>query len=229
MSSCLVARDSSAAPAPSGRPCCRPAWTFRSSTPSRSPYTLPMRWSRRVCRTVSSRTLLRAARPSPDIVSRNLPMAGKLDHGITSSRRTTNGEIQIMIPRRYFVSLAAILPWLSPWAFADSSDTKLEEIVVTAQKREQSFNVVGIAVSVLSSADIADAGIKTLVDVASQTPNLQMKNVLGNSITNVSIRGIGLNDYAVNNNPAAGIYVDNVYLVSPAMLTFGLFDIDRIA
>src|ERR1700722_2488841 len=55
-----------------------------------------------------------------------------------------------------------------------------------------------------------------------------MKNVLGNSITNVSIRGIGLNDYAVNNNPAAGIYVDNVYLVSPAMLTFGLFDIDRI-
>jgi iron complex outermembrane recepter protein len=133
-----------------------------------------------------------------------------------------------MIPRRYFVSLAAILPWLSPWAFADSSDTKLEEIVVTAQKREQSFNDVGIAVSVLSSADIADAGIKTLVDVASQTPNLQMKNVLGNSITNVSIRGIGLNDYAVNNNPAAGIYVDNVYLVSPAMLTFGLFDIDRI-
>src|SRR3984957_7760566 len=133
-----------------------------------------------------------------------------------------------MIPRRDFVSLAAILPRLSPWPFPAPSGTKLEEIVVTAQKREQSFNDVGIAVSVLSSADIADAGIKTLVDVASQTPNLQMKNVLGNSITNVSIRGIGLNDYAVNNNPAAGIYVDNVYLVSPAMLTFGLFDIDRI-
>src|SRR6267142_572395 len=134
----------------------------------------------------------------------------------------------MMIRHRYLVSLAAILPWLSPWVFADSSDAQLEEVVVTAQKREQSFNDVGIAVSVLSSADIADAGIKTLVDVASQTPNVQMKNVLGNSITNVSIRGIGLNEYAVNNNPAAGIYVDNVYLVSPAMLTFGLFDIDRI-
>ncbi|MBO0741253.1 MAG: TonB-dependent receptor plug domain-containing protein, partial [Hyphomicrobiaceae bacterium] len=134
----------------------------------------------------------------------------------------------MMICRRYFGSLAAILPWFSPCAFADSTDTQLEEIVVTAQKREQNFNDVGVAISVLSSADVAAAGIKTLVDVASQTPNLQMKNVLGNSITNVSIRGIGLNDYAVNNNPAAGIYVDNVYLVSPAMLTFGLFDIDRI-
>src|SRR5215467_7242878 len=96
--------------------------------------------------------------------------------------------------RPYVASLAAGIACLSPAAFADSSDTQLEEIVVTAQKREQSFNDVGLAVSVLSAADIAAAGIKSLVDVASQTPNLQMKNVLGNSITNVSIRGIGLND-----------------------------------
>src|SRR3546814_18518083 len=65
-------------------------------------------------------------------------------------------------------------------------------------------------------------------DVCSSDLNVQIKNVMANSITNVSIRGIGLNDYAVNNNPAAGIYVDNVYLVSPAMLTFGFYDVDRI-
>ena len=39
---------------------------------------------------------------------------------------------------------------------------------------------------------------------------------------------LGLNDYAVNNNPAAGIYIDEVYLVSPAMLTFQLFDMERV-
>ena len=49
---------------------------------------------------------------------------------------------------------------------------------------------------------------------------MQIKNVMANSIPNVTIRGIGLNDYAANNNPAAGIYVDDVYLVSPAMLSF---------
>jgi len=111
---------------------------------------------------------------------------------------------------------------------ANTPGTQLEDIVVTAQKREQRFNDVGVTVNVLTGSDIARAGIKSLVDVASQTPNLQMKNVVGNGITNVTIRGIGLNDYAVNNNPAAGVYVDNVYLVSPAMLTFGLFDVDRI-
>ena len=57
---------------------------------------------------------------------------------------------------------------------------------------------------------------------------MQIKYVMANSIPNVTIRGIGLNDYAANNNPAAGIYVDDVYLVSPAMLTFGMFDLERV-
>ncbi|MFC4848143.1 TonB-dependent receptor [Hephaestia sp. GCM10023244] len=105
---------------------------------------------------------------------------------------------------------------------------QIEDIVVTAQRREQRGNDVGIAMNVLSGADLARAGVKQVVDLASQTPNVQIKNVLGNSVPNVTIRGIGLNDYASNNNPAAGIYVDNVYLVSPAMLSFGLFDIDRV-
>ena len=59
-------------------------------------------------------------------------------------------------------------------------------------------------------------------------PILNINNTFGTGIANVSIRGIGLNDYAVNNNPAAGIYVDDVYLVSPAMLNFQLFDLESI-
>ncbi|MDB6088796.1 MAG: hypothetical protein JWN85_1580 [Gammaproteobacteria bacterium] len=125
------------------------------------------------------------------------------------------------------VAVAGAL-YLPRSAIAQSSDHQLEEVVVTAQKREQNFNDVGVAVSAFSADDIAAAGFNTLNDIASQTPNVQIKNVLGNSITNVTIRGIGLNDYAVNNNPAAGIYVDNIYLVSPAMLSFGLLDLDRI-
>jgi iron complex outermembrane receptor protein len=110
----------------------------------------------------------------------------------------------------------------------NSSSTDLGDIVVTAQKREQRFNDVGVTVNVVTGEDLARAGVRSFVDVASQTPLVQMKNVNGSSITNISIRGIGVNDYTVNNNPAAGVYVDNVYLVSPAMLTFGLFDVDRV-
>lgn len=110
----------------------------------------------------------------------------------------------------------------------DTDGTRIDDIVVTAQRREQRGNDVGIAINVLSGDELARAGIKQVVDLASLTTNVQIKNTLGNSVPNVTIRGIGLNDYASNNNPAAGIYVDNVYLVSPAMLSFGLFDVDRV-
>ena len=104
----------------------------------------------------------------------------------------------------------------------------LEEIVVTAQKREQGLNDVGIAVTAFSGEEVRKLGLDQPVDLASQTPNLNINDTFGTTISNVSIRGIGLNDYAVNNNPAAGIYVDDVYLVSPAMLSFQLFDLERI-
>ncbi|MCU0974719.1 MAG: TonB-dependent receptor [Steroidobacteraceae bacterium] len=134
------------------------------------------------------------------------------------------------MPSRRHTLAAAIaaalgLPGL---AVAQSGGAQLDEIVVTAQKREQSFQDVGIAVSVFTGEDATKLGFAQLKDVATQTPNVQIKEVVANSVPNVTIRGVGLNDYAANNNPAAGIYVDDVYLVSPAMLTFGLFDLERI-
>jgi iron complex outermembrane recepter protein len=124
-------------------------------------------------------------------------------------------------------AIAAILG-LPGLAVAQSGSAQLDEIVVTAQKREQSFQDVGIAVSVFTGEDANRLGFYQPRDIASQTPNVQIKDVVANSVPNVTIRGVGLNDYAANNNPAAGIYVDDVYLVSPAMLTFSLFDLERI-
>lgn len=106
--------------------------------------------------------------------------------------------------------------------------TDLGEIIVTAQRREQRGNDVGIAMDVVTGAELAAGGVRQVTDLTSLTTNVNIKNTLGNSVPNISIRGIGLNDYASNNNPAAGVYVDNVYLVSPAMLSFGLFDVERV-
>ena len=115
-------------------------------------------------------------------------------------------------------------------SFAQESEPYIliEEVLVTAQKREQNMSDVGLSVAVLSGSDIAELGLVEPLDLAAQVPNLNINNTIGNSIPNVSIRGLGLNDYAVNNNPAAGVYVDEVYLVSPAMLSFQLFDLERV-
>ena len=109
-----------------------------------------------------------------------------------------------------------------------SGDSVIDEIVVTALKREQPLVDVGVSVTAFTGADLDELGLAEPVDLAAQTPNLNANIVFGNSIPNISIRGIGLNDYAVNNNPAVGVYADEVYLVSPAMLSFQLFDLERV-
>ena len=115
------------------------------------------------------------------------------------------------------------------WAQGNQDDDfTLEEIIVTAQKREQSLNDVGIAVTAFTGDAIKRLGLEEPVDLGAYTPNVNINETFGRGIVNVSVRGIGLNDYAVNNNPAAGIYVDDVYLVSPAMLSFQLFDLERV-
>ena len=119
-----------------------------------------------------------------------------------------------------FVTLTVLAPAV---AGAQGEGRQLEEIVVTAQKREQSLNDVGIAVTAFTGDDVRRLGFTEPLDLAAQTPNVNINDTFGRGITNVSIRGIGLNDYAVNNNPAAGIYVDEIYLVSPAM-----FDLERV-
>jgi iron complex outermembrane receptor protein len=129
------------------------------------------------------------------------------------------------IPLRAAILAALQLPAL---ALAQSATTGLDEVVVTAQKREQRFGDVGISGTAYSGESLAKAGVGQIADLALLTPNVQIKNVMANSIPNVTIRGIGLNDYAANNNPAAGIYVDDVYLVSPAMLSFSMFDLERV-
>ena len=125
------------------------------------------------------------------------------------------------------IVLAISFVWAGNPAAQDSA-LQIEEIIVTAQKREQNLNDVSVAVTVFTGADIREQRLGQPIDLAAQTPNLNINETFGNTITNVSIRGLGLNDYAVNNNPAAGIYVDEVYLVSPAMLGFQLFDMERV-
>ena len=104
----------------------------------------------------------------------------------------------------------------------------LEEVVVTAQKREQSMQDIGISITSLSGTEISNLGLVTSVEVAAQTPNLNIKQSFGNNVPQIFLRGVGINDPNANANGAVGVYVDEVNLVSPMALTFQLFDIERV-
>lgn len=109
-----------------------------------------------------------------------------------------------------------------------NSGPVLEEIVVTAQKREQSLADVGITVNAFSSAAIVENRILTSQDIAAHVPNLTVVNQLSTSLPTYHIRGVGLNDFVSNNTSTVGIYADGVFQTSPAMHGFQLFDLERV-
>lgn len=106
----------------------------------------------------------------------------------------------------------------------------LKEIVVTAQKRAQSVNTVAATISAITGDQLKKANAYELRDLESLSTNVNIQGGFGGGSSNpsISIRGVGLADFNDNNSSPAGVYVDEVYLVSPTMLSFGLFDLERI-
>jgi iron complex outermembrane recepter protein len=104
----------------------------------------------------------------------------------------------------------------------------VEEIVVTAQKRAQRMVDVPINVSALSADDLRNVRVEQVRDIAGYIPNVDIKEQVPGAIPVVTIRGIGLDDFSSTNSPAAGIYVDQVTLGSLALMSFDLYDMERI-
>ncbi len=105
----------------------------------------------------------------------------------------------------------------------------LEEIVVTAQKREQSLQDVGIAISAFDGETMEAMGVVNSNEIAAKTPNLNIMSPAGEGgVVSVFIRGIGLNDFALNNTGPVGFYVDDSSIGSSNGQLTTLFDIARV-
>ena len=101
------------------------------------------------------------------------------------------------------------------------------EIVVTAQRREQKLNDVGIAVSVLSAKEIKALNIVNATDVVRAIPNLKF-NAYGSSQVVYNIRGVSQNDYGDQQEPPVAVYQDDAYTSSITTASFPIFDLARV-
>jgi iron complex outermembrane recepter protein len=92
----------------------------------------------------------------------------------------------------------------------------LEEVIVTARKRQESLQETPIAVSAYSAAAMEELGIHDLSDLRDVTPNVDVSDGNGTSgAGNIFIRGIGARNTGVNFDSGVGIYVDGVYVSRP--------------
>ena len=105
----------------------------------------------------------------------------------------------------------------------------LEEIVVTAEKKEASIQETPISLLALSSADLQSKGIGGLVDLGSSVPNLQLAPYPNSATTvRVFIRGIGNNDDQITQDASVAVYLDGVYVSRSQGLAADVADIERV-
>jgi iron complex outermembrane receptor protein len=105
----------------------------------------------------------------------------------------------------------------------------IEEITITARKREESLTDTPISVTAFSATDLVENGVGRADDIGKFTPNLQFnQSANGQNSARLNIRGVGTNDPIATRDPGVGIYVDGVYLARAQGQLFSLVDIERI-
>ena len=126
--------------------------------------------------------------------------------------------------RSLAAAIAAVL--VSAAALADSS--ALDEVVVTAQRKVESAQSVGIALSVLAGDSLKSLGVSNVNDLQNTTPSLEVEPAFGSGQAQFRLRGVGFIDYTANNSSPVGVNIDQVPLPFPVQTQGQLFDIERV-
>jgi len=124
-------------------------------------------------------------------------------------------------------ALVAFGPWTASLSADTTSEDKLAEIVVTAQRREQNLQDVGTSVTAFDAHALEQLGFKDVTDVAGQVPGLQY-NQYGATVTIYNLRGVSQNDFSDHQEAPIAVYADDAYIGSTGALAGGLFDLQRV-
>ena len=120
----------------------------------------------------------------------------------------------------------AVASVLSSTAYAQ--DLQLEEIVITATKREQTLQEAPISVAVTSAETIEQAQINDIADLQSIVPSLRVTTLQNSSQSNFIIRGFGNGGTNIGIEPSVGVFIDGVYRSRSVAAIGDLFDLERV-
>jgi iron complex outermembrane recepter protein len=144
--------------------------------------------------------------------------------------KTTVGHLG---KRQIFATLGALAVTLvSGWAISAEAGDALEEIVVTATKRTENVQNVPIAITAVTAEILEKKGITDVAKLANLAPNVQLDAGTpfsgSDTVLAAYIRGIGQNDFAFNQDPGVGVYVDGVYLARSVGSNISMLDVARV-
>jgi iron complex outermembrane recepter protein len=112
---------------------------------------------------------------------------------------------------------------------ATNDELAVEEIIVTAQKREQALQDVPLAVTALDAKLIEQRGVSTIEDVSRSVPNLVFLGGSDNSnASQIVLRGVSSSESSVGQQQSVGVYIDGAFQSTLALADLDLFDLARI-
>ena len=114
-------------------------------------------------------------------------------------------------------------------AQAPAGAAAIEEITVTARRREETLKDVPIAMTAYTGEALDLRGAFDITELQKDTPNLTLQVARGSNSTLIAfIRGVGQQDPLWGFEPGVGLYVDDVYIARPQAAVLDIFDIERI-
>ena len=116
----------------------------------------------------------------------------------------------------------------SPVIYVSDAAAEIDEIVVTATKRDERLRDAPLSVSVLTSSVLEDADVRDLLDVAGLVPSFDIAQSTGPLSTSLFIRRIGNLGSIPNFESAVGTFVDGAFRVRAAAVLGDLFDLRQV-
>jgi len=102
------------------------------------------------------------------------------------------------------------------------------DIIVTAQKRAESANKVGIAITAFSGDQLQSLGFKSSTDIVAMTPGVFNTADTGAQNRKFVVRGVSQNDFLDAVEAPVAVYIDETYVSAQQGQVFGLFDLERV-
>jgi iron complex outermembrane receptor protein len=126
------------------------------------------------------------------------------------------------------ITLATFISIIAPHVMS-ANDGKLEEIIVTAQRKAESLQDTPISLMAFNEDRIEKEGINSLMDLKANVPGMTIEPFpLDNSNLRIYIRGVGLIDTQVTQDTPIGVYMDGIYIARSAGLSLDLAELQRI-
>jgi iron complex outermembrane recepter protein len=148
--------------------------------------------------------------------------------------RRRNGELQVVKFRSATmamflagVSIAAAILQTTPAVGQIAANDSLQEIIVTAEKRSENINNVGMSIDAISGSQLVQQGFKGTDDLVRDVPGFNYTQS-SYGVPVYTMRGIGYYDSSLGASPTVSLYVDQVPLPFSIMTTGATLDLERV-